>query len=406
MAKPVNRLTGDAPDGQNPNKKYVPTKEGSFKYTPPPPPKPDPRDANIFTEEKLQRSGGKMKEPPMGLDSKKKGGVIKKRFARGGEIMDEVGMDAEEASSKASGLKASKGEDVGFFKRLMMGNIDAPGSEAYNKFGAGRGRVENMPAPVREAIKRPSGDGFKPEPTKEADKPVAKPPSYADHGEDLPPEVNRSKYNSDYTTPNKVLANVAKPKITSSKKETKGSTRSLNLPNKKEEDETVASPVVSTMSERYKIPGDYKEVKRVNALRRRMGMAADDETEEELRKEEFGKKTGMYAKGGPIDKETVIYPRDTGKETVIYPKDTGKETVLEDNPDLMKRGRVRGVTGEIANLDSTAVRDRKTAQMLIAQDEKFRKKHPGGVKAYAQGGSVSSRGDGCAQRGKTRGKVL
>jgi hypothetical protein len=212
----------------------------------------------------------------------------------------------------------------------------------------------------------------------------------------------------------------AKDKGLSSKKETKGSTKSFNLPNKKEEDETVASPVVSTMSERYKIPGDYKEVKRVNALRRRMGMSTDDETEEELRKEEFRKKTGMagggnvnkYAKGGPIDKETVVYPRGTGKETI-----------LEDNPDLMKRGRgLRGVTGEIANLDSRAVRDRKTAQMLIAQDEKLEKsrrpqernpnsrgdyKGGGSIKAYASGGSVSasSRGDGCAQRGKTRGMM-
>lgn len=442
MAKPVNAMTGDAPDGQNPDKKYVPEKTGRFKYTPPPPPKPDPRDAEIFTEEKLRRSGGKMKEPPMGLDSKKHGGVIKRRFARGGEIMDEYdgamgrGTDTpdrkiareksdaayeSDAADKAAGLKASKDEPVGFFKRLMMGNIDKPGSEAYEKLGAGRGRTANIPAAAeRQAINRKPDEGFKPEPAKEADKPVAKPPSYADRGEDLTPEVNRSLYSSDYTTPNKVLANVAKPKITSSKKETKGITKSFNLPNKKEEDETVASPVVSTMSERYKIPGDYKEVRRVNALRRQLGMSTDDETEEELRKEEFRKKTGIAsdgtvkknAKGGPIDKETVVYPRDTGKETI-----------LEDNPDLMKRGRgLRGVTGEIANLDSTAVRDRKTAQMLIAQDEKLEKsrrpqerntnsrgdyKRGGSIKAYASGGSVSasSRGDGCAQRGKTRGTM-
>jgi len=163
MAKPVNAMTGDAPDGQNPDKKYVPEKQGRFKYTPPPPPKPDPRDAEIFTEEKLRRSGGKMKEPPMGLDSKKRGGVIKHRYAPGGEIMDEyngaMGRGADtpdmkiareksdaayesDAADKAAGLKTSKGEDVGFFKRLMMGNIDKPGSEAYEKFGAGRGRAD------------------------------------------------------------------------------------------------------------------------------------------------------------------------------------------------------------------------------------------------------------------------
>lgn len=30
----------------------------------------------------------------------------------------------------------------------------------------------------------------------------------------------------------------------------------------------------------------------------------------------------------------------------------------------------------------------------------------GAVKAFAKGGSVSSRADGCAQRGKTRGKIV
>lgn len=454
MAKPVNDITGDAPDGQNPYKKYVPEKEGRFKYTPPPPPKPDPRDAEIFTEEKLRRSGGKMKEPPMGLDSKKRGGVIKRRFASGGEIMDEYdgaigrGTDTpdrkiareksdaayeSDAGDKAAGLKASKDEPVGFFKRLMMGNIDKPGSEAYEKFGAGRGRGANIPAAAeRQAIKRKPDEGFEP--------PVRSPSPRINIDDIGREEKNREKFSdfgnaeprgetvSPSVTKRPVgLASMlppAKDKGLSSKKETKGITKSFNLPNKKEEDETVASPVVSTMSERYKIPGDYKEVRRVNALRRRMGMTADDETEEELRKEEFRKKTGMasggnvkkYAKGGPIDKETVVYPRDTGKETV-----------LEDNPDLMKRGRgLRGVTGEIANLDSTAVRDRKTAQMLIAQDEKLEKsrrpqespqernpnsrgdyKRGGNIKAYASGGSVSasSRGDGCAQRGKTRGMM-
>jgi hypothetical protein len=136
MAKPVNDITGDAPDGQNPYKKYVPEKEGRFKYTPPPPPKPDPRDANIFTEEKLRRSGGKMKEPPMDIEGKKRGGSIKaRRFDEGGEVAD-----------KEAGLKASKGEDVGFFKRLSMGNIDQPGSEAYERFGAGRGKASREAA--------------------------------------------------------------------------------------------------------------------------------------------------------------------------------------------------------------------------------------------------------------------
>ena len=61
----------------------------------------------------------------------------RKRFAEGG---------ISEAEDKAAGLKASEGEKVGFFERLRMGNIDQEGSEAYNRFGAGRGKAERSKA--------------------------------------------------------------------------------------------------------------------------------------------------------------------------------------------------------------------------------------------------------------------
>jgi hypothetical protein len=54
------------------------------------------------------------------------------KYADGGEV----------EALKTEGLKASAGEKVGFFERLRMGNIDEPGSEAYNRFGAGRGAAE------------------------------------------------------------------------------------------------------------------------------------------------------------------------------------------------------------------------------------------------------------------------
>ena len=45
-----------------------------------------------------------------------------------------------------------------------------------------------------------------------------------------------------------------------------------------------------------------------------------------------------------------------------------------------------------------------TKNRLSEEDQGYKK--GGKAKRYAQGGSVSSRADGCAQRGKTRGKVL
>jgi hypothetical protein len=53
-----------------------------------------------------------------------------KRFQEGG------------MSDKDRGLEASKDEKVGFFERLRMGNIDDPNSEAYRRFGAGRGKSD------------------------------------------------------------------------------------------------------------------------------------------------------------------------------------------------------------------------------------------------------------------------
>jgi len=81
-----------------------------------------------------------------------------KRYEGGGEISGTV--DPKEAADKEAGLKASKGDDVGFLQRLRMGNIDDPSSEAYKRFGAGRGRskaAEEAPTKVEETkpIPRP-----------------------------------------------------------------------------------------------------------------------------------------------------------------------------------------------------------------------------------------------------------
>ena len=78
-----------------------------------------------------------------------------KRYDEGGEV--------SEASAKQRGLDISnKEEPVGFFERLRMGNIDDPSSEAYKRFGAGRGRSaqsdSSTPVSVDESmpVARPS----------------------------------------------------------------------------------------------------------------------------------------------------------------------------------------------------------------------------------------------------------
>ena len=66
-----------------------------------------------------------------------------KRFQEGG------------MSDKDRGLEASKDEKVGFFERLRMGNIDDEGSEAYRRFGAGRGKSVQSPASVETMAATP-----------------------------------------------------------------------------------------------------------------------------------------------------------------------------------------------------------------------------------------------------------
>ncbi len=72
----------------------------------------------------------------------------KRKFRR----YEEGGLTDE---AKKRGLAASAGENVGFFERLRMGNIDDPKSEAYKRFGAGRGQA--VQAAERDAIKKYTG---------------------------------------------------------------------------------------------------------------------------------------------------------------------------------------------------------------------------------------------------------
>ncbi len=52
------------------------------------------------------------------------------------------GGDVEEARMKQRGLdESNKEKPTGFFQRIREGNIDDPKSEAYKKYGAGRGRM-------------------------------------------------------------------------------------------------------------------------------------------------------------------------------------------------------------------------------------------------------------------------
>jgi len=282
----------------------------------------------------------------------------KRRFAEGGFSDIDEGRDTPDqalarkasmspmaASDKAAGLKASKGEDVGFFKRLSMGNIDKADSEAGQQFGAGRARLDRMPA---------APDRSKSEGLETSVRPTPRPP---------------------ITIPSTPIDMAESPML------------------------RAGTPTG---------PGTYK--------RDTEGEAASTLARESVRKTPTNAPVKPTVKPRPMKNPTAGEAREGPAAQLAADK------MGDTNPRDAEKGMSRGrpaITGEIANLDSRAVRDRKTAQMMMAQDEKLRKKRAaerlgmdtygmkkgGAAKAYASGGSVSSRADGCAQRGKTRGMM-
>lgn len=94
-----------------------------------------------------------------------------RRFATGDFVEGEAqnmprartAEEDQESADKAAGLAASnKEKSTGFFERLRMGNIDDPNSEAYKRLGAGRGRVERIPVENKSFtdVKAPSEEVF------------------------------------------------------------------------------------------------------------------------------------------------------------------------------------------------------------------------------------------------------
>jgi len=270
----------------------------------------------------------------------------KRRFAIGGFSDIDEGRDtpdqalarkasdskyANDASDKAAGL-ASKGEDVGFFKRLGMGNIDDASSEANQQFGAGKTRLANIVPPrPRESMGKTEGMPTPvavPRPIPTVSKPM------------IPP------------TPVGNMANVA------------------NMP-----------------SNRYTDEGPSPEVAKPKM---NMGTAEGFKESGLTRREYLNKINNLKPRSNP----SVAAPKV--KAPVAAPSNRVQELTKKlpssntDSIDLLKPSKPKSKLNDEENTDTS--------------DMSFNKKG-GKIRAYASGGSVSSRADGCAQRGKTRGMM-
>ena len=308
-----------------------------------------------------------------------------KRYDEGGSV--------EEAMAKQRGLDISNKEaPVGFFERLRAGNIDQPGSEAYNRFGAGRGRAM---APAAEEA-RPM--------------PVPRPPAQPNPIFAAGLEQGKRQPSGDASVAEDYSGTRTKPIVTAPVKP------------------VAAKPPATAMPSTANKPPAY-----AGPLR---GMRSD-----------AGTSPPVATHGGPRDEEKLLKPAKPTMDTKTM-NENAKKAMADDPSSLMgmagagaaalfgasKLGKLfKGAKKAAgAGRDLVVSPSKKPSYMGKADDEKAdkareklmkssfikksgddvtdvtAKKRGGVVKKYASGGMVSSaskRADGIATKGKTRCKI-
>jgi hypothetical protein len=310
----------------------------------------------------------------------------------------EEGGDVEESKAKQRGLEMSNKEgSVGFFERLRMGNIDDPSSEAYKRFGAGRGRSEqsaaSKPVSVDESmpVARPS---MKPNPIFAAGEEQGKrqPSGDASVAEDYsgprtkPIVTSVSKPTASAPTPSKPVA--SKPKETDETPRYEG-------PMRGQRSDAGTSPPVGNARRNY----DESASDKMNIAKMRDdAKAALNEDPSALMMGGAGTAAALLARS-KLGKFGKLFKGAKGSDAkrLEQPRTVpGKDFLIRDYEGAAKatpKGSPKKQLGYSKDNDVTDV---------------VAKKRGGSVKKYASGGTVSSaskRADGIASKGKTRCKI-
>lgn len=294
----------------------------------------------------------------------------KKRFAEGGLSED-----------KEAGLKASKGEDVGFFERLRMGNIDDPKSEAYKRFGAGRGASERASkVPVEDRVGTPV---------------VSMPDDDTE---------NRRRFSSKAAEESPVFED----QNFGTKVESAGKPTSANVSAPKRQPVYQAEKLGGRekMSERkvqdVEVPKPRSREDMINSI-------PLDESREPV--------SGKSASGSELGRNiTNTLGAMSGYQGINFAKAAAEGLTAKaaaKRAELAAAEKRAELAGELRRkAQPTKFQSSKNSEAAkrtrkFNEDEVNVEMRKGGMtKKYANGGSVSaSRGDGIAQRGKTRGKM-
>jgi hypothetical protein len=266
-----------------------------------------------------------------------------RRFDEGGDV-----------EAKMAGLEASNKEaPMGFFERLRAGNIDDPNSEAYKRLGAGRGRAERIPV------------------------------------EDVTPIP---KINNKSEGMGGVSAAIQARKNAEAAGELQASGDASVAEAMASKPDQVPSPRITIPTKPASKPAAKEVGPTAGGAKDKKAQAAADEQGDRPK-----------AKVEPATKTTEVKP---GPKKEMYRTFGGK--MAEKTPDNNPTSGLGDLIGRGAKAVGEAFGNYKfmTPAERIAKENKEKKEARGSFSGLKSGGSVgkaSSRADGIAQRGKTRG---
>ena len=367
-----------------------------------------------------------------------------RKFEGGGNVRSDDpsvdrAADAEEARYKAAGLAAKKSSSFGGLGRLFQGNIDQEGSEAYEKYGAGAGRRLEAEKAKKAEIAETAPE-FKME-RRNLSVPNAKGPEDTKRNgreEDAPVSTQRTGREEDAP-----VKTVGKPNETAEAQ--RMATAPLG-PSDTADMKRVAvsvarapasAPVVRNSSApiaKNTSDSDYRgpmERRNLSVPALPAGSAGQKgpsraDLENDARR---GFAANPMSKDPSQRSSSVSGPRSVANPTTKNPvnPETGKSVKPLSQAELRAQALTARATGNSSGLASNkrvptpseAGQNIKNAAEKVGnafssiansfKKEKYKEKNGkakgGAIKGYASGGSVSSRGDGIAQRGKTRGRM-
>jgi len=318
-------------------------------------------------------------------------------------------VDTSDSADKTAGLAASNAEkkSSGFLGlgRLFQGNIDQKGSEAYEKYGAGYGReVEAKNDELKEATLKEAALTAS-EARTDADRKALLESIVRRNGREEDRAVTKDAAESDYRGPMQRrkldVSEPAKAPAASTRSTGSGSTSTASTRSGAASAASVADPrTAEAGNSRGSRAADPRTAEAGNS---RGSRAADSRTAEAgnsrgSRAADPSKPASKPAAPTPAarlaaTKDTADMKRSQGSAEDSYDDDTSLS--FEER---RKRAEMRAKRGSTTGTDTRSINERFK--------DAFKAKG-GAIQSYAKGGAVSAsrRGDGIAQRGKTRGKM-